>query len=82
MRSIHEVRTGEGHNPFLLAGLEDVQRQVKISPRDRGRAVAQAAVAPRELNLTGMQVLAGMVFGICLVTLFVWGFVRHLLFAQ
>lgn len=82
MRSFHEIRTAEGQNPFLLTGLGDVKRQVKISPRDRGRAVAQAAVATRELNLTGMQVLTGMVFGVCLVSLFIWGFVRHLLFAQ
>lgn len=56
--------------------------QPRAYSRERERVVARAIAVPQEVNLSGMQVLAGMAFGIALVSMFVWGFIRHVLFAQ
>lgn len=77
----HEVRKAEDQIQFSLAALGEERLQPKTFDRDRARPVAEAAV-PQQVNVDGVKLLIGMAFGICLVSLFVWGFVRHLLFAQ
>ena len=45
-------------------------------------AVAQGAVDFRRLEISGSQVLIGLLLGLCLVWLFVAGIVRFCLFAR
>jgi hypothetical protein len=78
---MQEVRKAEDPIPFSLAALGEERPQPKTFERDRARPVAEAAV-PQQVNVDGMKLLIGMAFAICLVSLFIWAFVRHLLFAR
>jgi hypothetical protein len=77
-----ELRRGRSQIQFSLAALGDTKLQPRIVPRSRAISVAQSATNPYELNLSGIQVLLGLLVGVCFVSLFVWGLVRYLLFAQ
>jgi len=81
MASIHEVRKGEDQIQFALAALGEDRLQPRKIARERGRAAAEAAMAPHQLNLDGMRLLIGMAFCVGLVGMFLWGFIRHWLFA-
>jgi len=62
-------------------GLATTQEFVREGTMNEDLSVAQRAVAPFEINLTGSQLLVGLMFGLCLVSLFAWVFVRYWLFA-
>ncbi|HYA78775.1 MAG TPA: hypothetical protein VED65_00435 [Candidatus Bathyarchaeia archaeon] len=45
-------------------------------------AAAQPAIVTGQLNLSGTQVLSGLLLGVALAGLFVWIFVNHWLFGR
>lgn len=77
-----EVRKNQDQIQFSLAALGEERLQPKAYARNSGRAVGQAAVATQTLELDGIKLLIGMAFGVCLVSMFFWGFFRHWLFLQ
>ena len=77
-----ELRKSEGQIQVSLAALEGSRLGPKARAINEDLTGAKRAAAPYVLNLTGSQLLVGLMFGLCLVSLFTWGFVRHVLFAQ
>jgi len=76
-----QIRGGEGQIRFSLAALESTRLQPKARAMNAARAIAQPAVRPNEINLSGPQVFAGVMFALSFMTLFAWAFVRYWLFA-
>ncbi len=77
-----EFRKGEGPIQFSLAALESTRLQPRRRAMNEDVAVAERAITPFEINLSGSQLLVGLAFGLCMVSLFAWGVVRYWLFAQ
>jgi uncharacterized membrane protein YccC len=76
----NEIRKGDGQIEFSLAALEATQLQPRARAMNRRPSVAERALTPYEVSINGIQVLIGLAFGMCFVSLFVWGVVRHWLF--
>jgi len=74
-----EFRGGKNQIQFSLAALEGG----RLRPKARAvkQAVAERALRPGEIVLSGPQVIAGIMFALSFMTLFAWGFVRYWLFA-
>ena len=76
-----ELREGDGQIQFSLAALDAGKLRPKPRVMNKGVAVARGAVSPYEINLSGSQLLVWLMVGLCFVSLFAWGFVRHVVFA-
>jgi hypothetical protein len=77
-----EFRKGEGQIQFSLAALESTRLRPGRRVRNEDVAVAERAITPYEINLSGSQLLVGLVFGLCMVCLFAWGVARYWLLGQ
>jgi len=77
-----ETRKGDGQIQFSLAATEGARLRTRTWTMNERVAVAERAITPNEINLSGSQLLVGLVSGLCLVSLFAWGVVRVWLFGR
>jgi hypothetical protein len=82
MIRIDEIRKGDGQIQFSLAAIEGARLRTRARAMNERVAAAERAITPNEINLSGSQLLVGLVSGLCLVSLFAWGVVRVWLFRQ
>jgi len=66
---------------FALTALGAAHLSPRSSVSSAKIAAAPRTVTPFEVNLSGFQVLVGLVFVSCVGSLLLWTFVRHWIFA-
>jgi len=76
-----EVRKGPAQLQFSSVALSRNLRP-RMSANKQPIAAAQPAIVTGQLNLSGTQVLSGLLLGVALAGLFVWIFVNHWLFGR
>jgi hypothetical protein len=76
-----EYREGRDQLQFALATLGRHELQRRQAVRSRAVAVAQSAVLPNEIQLSGLRVLVAMACAMGFAGVFLWAFVRYWLFA-
>lgn len=77
-----ELPKNEGQMQFSLAALEDTRLQPKARVMAEDFAISQRPASPYEINLSGSQILVGLMSALCLVGLLLWGFLRLWLFER
>ena len=77
-----EVQRTDTEIRLSLTGVNASPLLPTVRVVDEESAVAQGAVDFRRLEISGSQVLIGLLLGLCLVWLFVAGIVRFCLFAR
>jgi len=81
MMQVNEVQSGKSQIQYALAALDASHLKRKTRSVPKAAAIAQTAARPGEINLSGPQFLAGVMFALSFMTLFAWAFVRYWLFA-
>ena len=82
MNLANEVQGTDTRIQLPLTAANAVPLLPTVRVVDEESAVAQGAVDFRRLEISGSQVLIGLLLGLCLVWLFVAGVVRFCLFAR
>jgi hypothetical protein len=77
----NEYREGRDQLQFALTSLGRHELQRRQAVATRAVAVAQSAVLPNEIQLSGMRVLIAMACTAGFAGVFLWVFVRYWLFA-
>jgi hypothetical protein len=75
----NEIRRGNEQIQLALSAMDGP----RLQPRRRRNAsdrVAERAISPYELNISGSQLLTWFSIGFCAVSLFIWGLLRLWLF--
>lgn len=77
-----QIQAGREQVQFSLAVLDGARLQPLTTMPERSPAVTAPALRPYEINVSGSQVLVGVLSGLGAIGLLVWAVIRLWLFGE